>query len=550
MRFSPSISTAFAASLASFASGFGLRSDLTKGLQLAAELGLDSDLLLKDPPSFRTAVTQVNTPAEYVLLPIDHDNPAIGTFRNRYWVNDAYYVPGGPVMLYDVGEADGERSSAHLTSKVSFFPPLLQEFGAIGIVWEHRYYGDSLPYPINNHTPPERWKYLTTRQALADIPTFAENFTRPGLQKYDLTPGSTPWVMIGGSYPGARAAFARNEYPDTIFASFATSAPVQAQINMSVYHEQIYRSMVANGFRNCASDIHAALDYIDDQLSREDTAATVKQLFFGAGAEKNSNEDFTLALAMIYGSFQAYGIDGPAGSLGEFCRYLESDPVTGQTAGASGLAFRLGNRYLAERWAAWPIFTPLINVNYETNCKGLNKSAAPSCELNKPVTDASAIAWTWQYCTQWGFYQSNNEGIHSLLSRYQTLEYQQVRCNRQFPDAVKNGLLPPQPQVDALNTEFGGWNIRPSNVYFSAGEFDPWRTLTLLSAEQFSLQLNVTSDIPRCGVRTSPDTVFGYVGANQVHCFDFQSGSYAGEVSRGYFRRALKEWLPCFEKQQ
>ncbi|KAL4744838.1 hypothetical protein BDW72DRAFT_208706 [Aspergillus terricola var. indicus] len=533
MRFSPSISTALAASLVGIASGFWLRSDLAKGLQLAAELGLDSDLLLTGSQSFRTAVAQANTPAEYVSvdsqflrtmctganalqLPIDHDNPAIGAFRNRYWVNDAYYVPGGPVILYDVGEANGEPSAAHLTSNVSFLPPVLQEFGAIGIVWEHRsdenrYYGDSLPYPISNQTPPEHWKYLTTRQALADIPVFAENFTRPGLQKYDLTPRSTPWVMIGGSYPGSRAAFARNEYPDTIFASFAASAPVQARVNMSVYHEQIYRSMVANGFWNCASDIHAALEYIDIQLSQGDTAASVKQLFFGAGAEKNSNEDFTQALAIIYGSFQAYGIDGPAGSLGEFCRYLESDPVTGQTAGAEGLASRLGNKYLAERWAAWPIFAQLINVNYETNCKGLDMSAAPSCELNKPVTDASAIAWTWQYCTQWGFYQSNNEGTHSLLSRYQTLEFQQVMCNRQFPEAVKNGLLPPKPQVDALNAEFGGWNIRPSNVYFSAGEFDPWRTLTLLSAEQFSLQLNVTSDIPRCGVRTDPDTVFGWV---------------------------------------
>ncbi|KAL6238503.1 hypothetical protein BDW75DRAFT_227934 [Aspergillus navahoensis] len=548
MPFSSSIPIAVVALLASSASGFGLRSDLAKGLQVAAELGLDSDLLLKDSHAFRTATTQ-RTSTNILQLPIDHDNPAVGTFQNRYWVNDTFYEPGGPVFLYDVGEADGKPSAAHLTSSVSFFPPLLQEFGAIGIVWEHRYYGDSLPYPINNHTLPENWKYLTTRQALADIPAFAENFTRIGLQQYDLTPESTPWVMIGGSYSGTRAAFARNEYPDTLFASFATSAPVQAQINMSVYYEQIYRSMVANGIRNCASDIHAALEYIDNRLSQEETAASIKQLFFGAGAEKNSNEDFTQTFAVIYGSFQVYGIDGPAGSLGDFCRYLGSDPLTGQPAGPEGLASILGNRYLAERWAAWPTFTQLVNTIYETNCRGLNKSAAQSCELDKPVTDASAVAWTWQYCSQWGFYQSNNEGIHSLLSRYQTLEFQQAICNRQFPEAVKSSQLPPQPQADALNAEFGGWNIRPSNVYFSAGEFDPWRTLTLLSTEHFSPQLNVTSEIPRCGVRTTRDTVFGYVGPNQVHCFDLQIGSEAGEVSRGYFRRALKEWLPCFKKQ-
>ncbi|RDW67221.1 putative serine peptidase, family S28 [Aspergillus mulundensis] len=549
MRFLSLIPTAIVALLVKSAAGFPFRPDLARELRTAAELGIDWDLVLKDRQTFREAVTKVGTPAEYVSLPIDHDDPSVGTFQNRFWVNDEHYAPGGPVFFYDVGEANGEGSAALLTASASFFPDVLQEFNAIGIVWEHRYYGDSLPFPVTNNTPPEHWKYLTTRQALADIPVFAENFTRPSFEKYDLTPELTPWIMVGGSYPGARAAFARKEYPDTIFAAFASSAVVHAQIDMSVYYEQIYRSMVANGLGNCALDIHAALEYIDDQLSQEDTAVAIKQLFFGVGAEKNSNEDFTAALSGIFGYFQSYGLEGPSGSLGPFCRHLESDPVTGLAAGPEGLAPRLGNKYLAERWATWPTFTEVINLNYETNCEGLNKRTATSCELNKPVTRADAIAWTWQYCSEWGFYQSNNEGTHSLLSRYQTQEFQQFMCNRQFPEAVERGLLPPEPQTDAVKA-FGDWNARPSNVYFSAGEFDPWRTMTPLSTESFSPQLTVTSDIPQCGVQTAADTVFGYVGANQVHCFDFQVGSELAEVSRDIFRRALREWLPCFEKQK
>ncbi|KAL4954296.1 serine carboxypeptidase S28-domain-containing protein [Aspergillus filifer] len=538
--------TALVALLPISASGFALRSDLAKKLQLAAELGLEPDFWSKDDRAFRTAATQDEIQVEYVSvitilqLPIDHDNPSVGAYQNRYWVNDKYYRPGGPVFLYDAGEINAEGSASHLTSDLSFFPEVLQEFSAIGVVWEHRQVLQSLPYHVGNDTPPEHWKYLTTRQALADIPAFAENFTRPSLQAFDLTPESTPWVMIGGSYPGARAALARSQYPDTIFASFASSAPVEARIDMSSYYDQIYRAMVANGYANCTLDIHAALEYIDGQLSQEDTAIAIKQLFLGAGAEQNSNEDFTAALGGIFGYFQSYGMDGGGGSLSEFCGYLVSDPSTGEPAGSGGLAQRLGNQSLAERWAAWPAFTELINFNMDTNCRGLDKSMVPSCILNVPTKNPDAIAWSWQYCSEWGFYQSSNIGVHSLLSRYQTLDFQQVMCNRMFPKALESGVLPPQPRAEAVNEEFGGWSLASTttNVYWSSGEFDPWRTLGVLSTEDFSQQLTVTSEIPQCGVRTAENTVFGYVVISD-----------AGKVSREYFRQALKEWLPCFDKQ-
>ena len=47
-------------------------------------------------------------------------------------------------------------------------------------------------------------KYLTTEQALADLASFHDF----AVKKYKI-PASTPWVAIGGSYPGMLAAFAR-----------------------------------------------------------------------------------------------------------------------------------------------------------------------------------------------------------------------------------------------------------------------------------------------------------------------------------------------------
>lgn len=413
----------------------------------------------------------------------------------------------------------------------------------------NRYYGESLPFPVNVDTPPEHFKYLTNKQALADIPYFAQNFTLAGHDEVDLTPTNTPWVMVGGSYAGMRSAFLRDQYPDTIFASWASSAPVEARVNMSMYFDQVYAGMVANGHLNCTKDIKAALEFIDGELSKNGTsAAAIKQLFFGKGAEKNNNGDFTAALAGIYGFFQGYGLGGGEGSLEDFCSHLETDPETLQVAGPRGFAPYRGRAYVAQRFASWSIFTDLVNMNYDTNCRQRDDSQPLSCVLNPKFTDVTNISWLWQVCSEWGYYQSNNFGSHSLLSRYQTLAYQQGLCTRQFPEAVKRGILPKQPQAEKMNQQTGGWDMRPSNVYWSGGQFDPWRTLSVLATEDIAPQgVTFTTEIPSCNVKTSQNSVFGYIIPNAEHCFDLKTGFAPGQVSRDYFHKALKEWLPCFK---
>jgi len=391
--------------------------------------------------------------------------------------------------------------------------------------------------------------YLSNEQALADIPYMARNFTLEGYADVDLTPSSTPWIMAGGSYSGMRSAFTREKYPDTIFASWASSAPVQAKVDMSIYFEQVYAGMVFKGHSNCTKDIKVALEYIDAELSKNaSSAAAIKKLFFGEGAEKNNNGDFTTALAGLYGYFQAEGLGGGDGSIENFCRHLETDPVTFQPAGPRGFAPYRGREYMARRFASWPPWQELVNVNYKTNCGGLNESLPLSCILNPRYTDVSNISWLWQVCTEWGFYQSNNFGPHSLLSKYQTVEYNQALCTRQFPEAAKRGIIPKSPEVNRVNRETGGWTMRPSNIYWSGGQFDPWRTLSVLATESFAPRgVNFTTEIPKCNVATGQDSVFGYIMQNAEHCFDMRRGFAAGEISRGYFRQALKEWLPCFQ---
>lgn len=376
-----------------------------------------------------------NIVPEYVELPIDNfakdKNQAYsyqGTFFNRFWVAESAYRPGGPVFIYDVGEANAETNALfRLQNETSFFKQMVDSYGGIGIVWEHRFCelilvdqqdgyarkearltgladGNSTPEPIDVNTPPESFKFLTTEQSLADVDRFAKQFTRKNIN-YTLTPDTTPWVFVGGSYPGMRAAFIRDKYPDTIYASYASSAPVQASIDQSFYFEPVWRGMNKYGFGNCSRDIQAATRYMDRIMDTDHAgAAKLKVQFLGLGAANNSHATFADALTTIFATWQSYGVEAGTMGLRRFCDWIETDPDTQKLAPAEGWARSKGANFTVGRWAEYPWFASNVNTYMETNCSG-RANVSGDCDLNRKFTDPAMISWTWQYCTQWGTFK-------------------------------------------------------------------------------------------------------------------------------------------------
>jgi len=127
--------------------------------------------------------------------------------------------------------------------------------------------------PTKTQFTVDQWKYLTTDQALEDFVVFAKGFTLPSASRIKLgsadalQPQNTPWVFIGASYPGVRAALLRIRNPEVVFASWASSAPVQAQINMASYYGAVERALP----RNCSSDWVAVTKYLDGVLMGSDS---------------------------------------------------------------------------------------------------------------------------------------------------------------------------------------------------------------------------------------------------------------------------------------
>ena len=90
----------------------------------------------------------------------------------------------------------------------------------------------------------ENLQFLTAEQALRDLAYFLTKMSKAGL--YRIT-SKNPWITIGGSYPGAMAAWFRNKYPHLTIGSISSSGVVLAVEDFKMFDEQIYLSAIKSG---------------------------------------------------------------------------------------------------------------------------------------------------------------------------------------------------------------------------------------------------------------------------------------------------------------
>ncbi|KAF3903241.1 hypothetical protein ABW20_dc0105286 [Dactylellina cionopaga] len=496
-------------------------------------------------------------------MPLDHFGSMNETYKNRYWVFEKFFVQGGPIFLMDGGEYNA-TDVAKLWLENSMLTQLLKDFGGLGIYWEHRYYGESIPpwaYGISNHTidvgtPVERFKFLTMEQSLADMKYFADRFKSERYPELDVTPGGSPWVFIGGSYSGIRAAFIRQKYPETIFASYSSSAPVEAQIDFAGYYEQVYR-VISKLNPACAQNIRAAIAYIDLELDKSEASATaIKGLFLGADGEKNGNTAFAELLTVQFQNIQNWSIDkGPDPdnnlSISNLCGWLNSDGE-GRVSPPEGwvAAKAKANGWVAERWAQYPQWPFIILFYRDTQCGGFKATVKGrnDCNLETRMGKAEDISWAWQTCSEWGYFTTANIGPNQIVSKYLDTSWGIEECKSQFLDTTAAKYLPNLPAANQTNDLFGGWSRPQSRTFYTASGHDPWAVLSFLSNETYSPRNVFTKNIPACEPAQSSNELFGYMVKDGTHCEDIVSSSDSALEANKLFSQALRTWLPCYRK--
>ncbi|KAF5335362.1 hypothetical protein D9611_011660 [Ephemerocybe angulata] len=420
--------------------------------------------------------------AQWFQQPLDHFSKDSGhVWHQRFWVNSKYYKPGAnsPVIVIDGGETSGEDRLPFLDTGIAAI--LARSTGGIGVVLEHRYYGESIPVS-NFSTDSLRW--LNNAQSAADSANFMRNVKFDGIQE-DITAPNTPWIYYGGSYAGARAAHMKILYPEIVYGAIASSAVTHATLQAWEYMTVIRDAADPK----CSSHIVNAIESIDEILRRGYFKTQLKALFGLASLEHD--EDFVSLLETPLGYWQAKCWDPEFGStkFDDFCHTL-SAPFT-RTMAASNfeeLPFNHEKRMVnVEPGFAVDIaivnYARWIKTNVVSNCP--SDSTIEDCfgsynDEKYQDTDLSQDwrLWLFQVCTEWGYFTTPppDQKEPSIISRLIDLGYESKICKQAFPPG-KHFTIPKLPNITVVN-ELGDFAIAADRLAFIDGEVDPWKPYT------------------------------------------------------------------------
>ena len=160
---------------------------------------------------------------------------------------------------------------------------------------EHRYYGDSQPFD-DWSTP--NLKYLTSTQALADIASFIDAQNSRLNRKAD-------WIVIGGSYPGALAAWFKSQYPDHAVGAWSSSGVIHAVEDFKAFDKDLYDRATLNN-DECPMHVKEVIDHIEMEFKTEEGTKRVCETF-DIEEDFLDKRDFQFYLADIFTTGIQYG---------------------------------------------------------------------------------------------------------------------------------------------------------------------------------------------------------------------------------------------------
>ncbi|XP_030633836.1 thymus-specific serine protease [Chanos chanos] len=392
----------------------------------------------------------------FIHQPLDHfDGENTETFSQKFYVNDFYWDrPEGPVFLYIGGEGPMSETSVLAGHHVE----MAEEFGALLVALEHRFYGDS----INpDGLEVENLVYLSSQQALADLTTFHRHIS----QQYDLSHKNT-WISFGGSYAGALSAWLRGKFPHLIFGAVASSAPVRAKLDFSSYNKMVGLSLMdesVGGSNKCAGNVWEAFAAVEAALFAGNTTEVGKD--FDCCETPDSDDDqieLMQSLADVVIGIVQYNEEGGPLSISQLCDIMTNKSESyDEELEAYDRLIKVVEIYQDSE------DTPCLDASHEQTIEELS---------NTTVTKTgSSRQWYYQTCTEFGFYQTC-EDASCPFSRMLTLQSQTELCPQVFD--IPTHTLPER--IAFTNHYYGGNRPETHHVLYVNGKIDPWQELSVL----------------------------------------------------------------------
>jgi hypothetical protein len=375
----------------------------------------------------------------------------------------------------------------------------------------------------------ETLQYLDLPQSIHDMTYFARNVQLD----FDETNGeanapNSPWVLIGGSYPGALAAWTSIIDPGTFWAYHASSAVVEAIYDFHPYFDAVERAMP----RNCSKDVKAVITYVDKVFAsgNKQDISDLKALF--GLPQLDHADDFASRIAVPLWSWQSQ-----EENVFDFCDYIET-AAAGSSSGRGGAASAagVGLETALLGYAAW------VNATSGKTCRKADCSTYSSRTVwNDPTDLEGDRQWSWMLChnpfSWWQVGPPKNDGKH-VVSALLRPEHFQRQCDLMFP-ATKGYRVGSVVgwTAEHLNLYTKGWDADFERVMFLQGEFDPWIEATVSSRHRPGGPLASSDKTPVFTIKNGnhvPDLILD----------DIPEENSVLEQELATMKRWLAEWTP------
>ncbi|MGM9454312.1 S28 family serine protease [Legionella bozemanae] len=394
----------------------------------ASHAGVVERYLQKKQEEKTPLIAEKTIQLAYFKQLIDHNDPVLGTFSQRYYLDETYGPKeDSPVFFYICGESACTKRA--LNGAIRNYA---QKFHAKLVALEHRYYGESLPF---NSLSTKDLRFLTTEAALDDLAYFQRH-----LKNEKNWTGK--WVAFGGSYPGSLSAYYRLKFPYLVVGALASSAPVMAKEDFVEYDAHV--TQVAG--LHCANQMREVVSEVEASLSNPATLAQMKSLFDASAVA--DPVDFLYLIADTGAAAVQYGMRDT------FCANLSASPTPLQ---------------------GYAEFARKLYQDMRVNAAEMTAQGAMSENPGDYKDGLGMRQWYYQSCREYGYWQNAHpNSALSTRSSLINLEYHHSVCQRLF------GLTQPANTTELNNTlYFPLMDILASNIYFTNGENDPWSTLSL-----------------------------------------------------------------------
>ena len=393
---------------------------------------------------------------------LDHfDLNNAATWKQRFFVNSEHYRndSNAPVFLMIGGEGEASKKWMHEGAWIHY----AEQFGALCLQLEHRYYGKSHP---TSDLSIKNLSYLTSEQALADLAEFVK-----AMKLHYKLADTQKWIAFGGSYPGSLAAWAREKYPELIYGSISSSGPLLAKVDFQEYFD-VVKSSLASYSVECVAAVTRSFAQVEILLKHLIGQRNLDEKFKTCTPIKDSIEShldissFFENLASNFAGVVQYNKDNSPHAtitIDEVC-----DVMVNTTVGPPVTRLAMVNSMLLNQSRE-----KCLDYKYD---KMIAEMKDPS--WNSKVAEGMR-QWTYQTCNEFGFYQTS-ENRSSMFGDRFGVDYFIRQCMDIYSDSMDSKYL--EQVVSTTNQYYGALKPNTTNVLYVHGSIDPWHALGLTTS--------------------------------------------------------------------